>query len=114
MCSITVIIFNTFIFPRTVISFELTTAEYFQKEEPNALMEVLITKSDIQFANPVYLSIIPLIVGDALSRGVISRFDAENPFSPNRASEYIILGVPITIVHLFLVNVLFLLLYNTF
>ena len=83
-----VVIFITCFCPRTVISFGLTTAEYFQKEEPNALMEVLITKSsDIQLANPVYLRVTPLTVGDALSRSVIGKYDDENPFSPNRASK---------------------------
>ena len=51
-------------------------------------MEVLIIKSSaIQLANPVYLRVTPLTVGDALSRGVISEFDPENSFSPNRASK---------------------------
>ena len=78
---------NSFWLP-TVVSFGLTTAEYFQKEEPNALMEVSIIKSsDIQLANPVYLSVTPLTVDDSLSRGVISEYDPENPFSPNRAGK---------------------------
>ena len=51
-------------------------------------MEVLITKgSGIQLANPVYFRVTPLTVGDALARGVISQFDDENPYSPNRASK---------------------------
>ena len=51
-------------------------------------MEVLITKSSgIQLANPVYLRVTPLTVDDALSRGVISEYEDENPFSPNRASK---------------------------
>ena len=57
-------------------------------------MEVYITKSKsseiIHLANPVYLSVTPLTVGDALSRGVISEYDPENPFSPNRASKNIL------------------------
>ena len=52
------------------------------------MMEVLIIKgSSIQLANPVYFRVTPLTVGDALARGVISQFEAENPFSPNRASK---------------------------
>ena len=51
-------------------------------------MEVLIIKSsDIQLANPVYLRVTPLTVDDALSRGVISQYEDENPISPNRASK---------------------------
>ena len=54
-------------------------------------MEVLILKgSGTQLANPVYFRITPLTVGDALTRGVISQFDPENPFSPNRASKNIV------------------------
>ena len=81
-------LYNKLLFcPPTVISFELTTAEYFQNE-PNALMEVLIIKSSYsQLANPVYLRVTPLTVGDALSRGVISEYNDENIFSPNRASK---------------------------
>ena len=87
-CYSIVVIFITSFCPPTVISFELTTAEYIQKEEPNALMEVLIIRSRYsQLANPVYLSITPLTVDDALSRGIISEYDDENRYSPNRASK---------------------------
>ena len=74
--------------PTTEINFQLSNSDYTQNEEPNATMEVLITKgSGIQLANPVYFRITPLTVEDALTRGVISEFDPENPFSPNRASK---------------------------
>ena len=78
------------LFPTTVITFQLSEVDYTQNEEPNALIEVLITKgSGIQLANPVYFRVTPMTVGDALTRGVISQFDDENPFSPNRASKNI-------------------------
>ena len=45
-------------------------------------MEVLITKgSGIQLANPVYFRVTPLTVGDALTKGVISEYEEENPFT---------------------------------
>ena len=51
-------------------------------------MEVFISKeSGIELANPVYFRVIPLTVGDALARDVISQFEDENSFSPNRASK---------------------------
>ena len=54
-------------------------------------MEMLITKgSGTQLANPVYFRLTPLTVGDALARGVISEFDDENPYSPNRASKNVL------------------------
>ena len=54
-------------------------------------MEVLITKeSGVQLANPVYLRITPLTVGDALARGVFSEFEDENIFSPNRAGKNVL------------------------
>ena len=43
--------------------------------------------SGIELANPVYLSLTPLTVNDALSRNVISEYKSENPFSPDRASK---------------------------
>ena len=76
----------------TVITFQLSEVDYVQNEEPNATMEVLITKeSGIQLANPVYFRITPLTVEDALNRSVIgSEFLQENPdniYSPIRASK---------------------------
>ena len=74
--------------PTTVITFQLSEGDYTQNEQPNAVMEVLITKgSGIQLANPVYFRITPLTVEDALARGVISEFEPENGYSPNRASK---------------------------
>ena len=53
-------------------------------------MKVLIYKgSGIELANPVYFRVTPLTVGDALTRGVISEFEPENRYSPNRASKNI-------------------------
>ena len=78
--------------PTTVINFQLSESDYTQNEEPNALLEILITKgSGIQLANPVYFRVTLLTVEDALTRGVISEFDAENPFSPNRAGKHRVL-----------------------
>ena len=81
--------------PTTVITCQLSESDYTQNEEPNALMEVLITKeSGIQLANPVYLRLTPLTVSDALARGVISsefeRDNPENEYSPNRASKNVL------------------------
>ena len=75
--------------PTTELTFELSEVDYVQNEEPNASMEVLITKSNgIELANPVYFRVTPLTVEDALARGAINEFEAENPFSPNRASKF--------------------------
>ena len=50
---------------------------------------MLIAKSNgIELANPVYFRVTPLTVEDALARGAINEFEAENPFSPNRASKF--------------------------
>ena len=59
-------------------------------------MEVLITKgSGVALANPVYFRVTPLTVGDALLRSVISEFEPENPFSPNRVSKNLIVNIPL-------------------
>ncbi len=56
-------------------------------------MEILITKgSGVQLANPVCFRVTLLTVEDALARGVISEFDPENQFSPNRAGKFCVLS----------------------
>ena len=47
----------------------LSEVDYTQNKEPNAMMEVLNT-GIIQLASPVYFRVTPLIVDDALARGV--------------------------------------------
>ena len=76
----------------TEITFQLSEDDYTQNEEPNAKMEVLITKgSGVVLANPVYFKVTPMTVDYAIARGVIGEFEEENPFSPNRASKLSVL-----------------------
>ena len=59
-------------------------------------MEIFIAKeSGIWLANPVYFRVTPMTVDDALARGVISQFDDENPFSPNRAGKFFFFSLTI-------------------
>ena len=68
------------------VTFQLSEADYREPEGPNAMMPVIISKaSDVFIANPVTFMVIPLTVGQALAQGVIESFEAEDPFSPNRA-----------------------------
>ena len=77
-----------FLSSTTEIAFQLAEADYTQNEEPNAVMEVLITKgSGVTLANPVDFRVTLLTVDDAIRRNVYSEFEDENPFSPNRASK---------------------------
>ena len=77
-----------FLSPKTETAFLLSEVDYTQNEEPNAQLEVLITKgSGVALANPVYFRVTPMTVDDAMARGVIGEFENENPLSPNRASK---------------------------
>ena len=54
---------------------------------------MLITKgSGVALANPVYFRATFMTVDDAITMGVISEFEDENPLSPNRASKLFVLS----------------------
>ena len=68
------------------VAFQLSEPEYRESEGLDAMMPVIIAKaSDVFLANPVTFMVIPLTVDEALAQGVIESFEAEDPFSPNRA-----------------------------
>ena len=92
---IKVLAIQLFLSPTTEIDFTLSEEDYTQNEEPNAVLDALITKgSGVALANPVYFRASLLTVDDAIARGVISEFEDENPFSPNRASRLSLLCIP--------------------
>ena len=53
---------------------------------------MLITKgSGVVLANPVYFKVTPMTVDDAIAKCIISEYEDESFFSPNRASKLSVL-----------------------
>ena len=78
---------NSILFYHSIgVSFQLSETDYREPEGLNAMMPVIISKaSEVFIANPVTFMVIPLTVDQALAQGMIESFEAEDPFSPNRA-----------------------------
>ena len=91
-----VLAIQQFLPPTTEIDFQLSEVDYTQNEEPNAELEVLITKgSGVTLANPVNFKVTPMTVDDAIARGVIGEFENESLVSPNRAGKLSFLFPPL-------------------
>ena len=59
------------------------------RESEGGDMEITVVKNqDIVSANPVTVRITPLTVEEALDRSIITTFDEDDSFSPNRAGDY--------------------------
>ena len=63
-------------------------AEDDYRESESGDLEITIAKNqDVTLANPVTVRITPLTVPEALNRGIITTFDDDDRFSPNRAGK---------------------------
>ena len=58
------------------------------RESESGDLEITIAKNQyVTLANPVTVRITPLTVPEALDRGIITTFDDDDRFSPNRAGK---------------------------
>ena len=83
-----------------MINIEFTEDDYRENEDGD--MEITVARNqDITLANPVIVRITPLTVEEALDRGIITTFDEDETFSPNRAGNNDNVLI-ITLIHLVL------------
>ena len=54
-------------------------------EGEGALLVTIIAAQDVMLANPVSFKITPLTLCEAAGRRLITTFESDNSFSPNRA-----------------------------
>ena len=69
-----------------MVTIEFTEDDYRENEDGD--MEITVARNqDVTLANPVIVRITPLTVEEALDRGIITTFDEDEKFSPNRAGN---------------------------
>lgn len=76
--------------PFTVVQLRFQEADFTAAEGTDNAVVVTVEK-DSPIASPLTFSVAPFTIEEALTAGIISEFEPENPLSPNRASEEILL-----------------------